>query len=398
VSELWLTKTKISFVAVSAVLALSLVARPPISSVGALLPEITLKLGLSPLQSGIIASTPVFIFGFGAFLSPWLARRYGVNHSLFLSAILLSASLLIRVMGDYSFLAVGTFGVGLSIAVINVLLPNVIRTEFKDHIALATGVYTALFGLMASVAATISVPLSAALGGWQMALGVWVLLALFALFSWIPLLRGRDPHQISQIHSSGKERRAVLSSPMGLAIMGFFGFQSAGFYLVLNWLPTILVDYGFDEATAGSLLGLTTIVGVPLAVVFSFFIKRITHLGWAALAISAFSSLGYVVLLQGGGLVVIGCLMIGIGQSMTFPLSLTLISSRPANQVQVTELSTWGQGLGYLFAALATFAAGLLRDLTSGWTVSLLLILGITVVQAGIGYVAGRPGRIEAAK
>ena len=392
-----MTKARISLVAVLAVFALSLVARPPISSVGSLLPEITSKLALNTLQTGVIASTPVFIFGFGAFLSPWLARRFGVNHSLFLAAILLVASLLTRVIGNFEFLAIGTFGVGLSIAVINVLLPNVIRTEFKDHIAVATGVYTALFGLMASVAATVSVPLSAAFGGWQSALGAWAILALFALISWIPLLRGRDPHQIEEGGSHRRERRQVLRSPIGLAIIGFFGFQSAGFYLVLNWLPTILVDFGFTQAEAGSLLGLTTIVGVPLAVIFSFFIKRIAHLGWAALCISALSAIGYMILLEGGSWVVLGCLVIGVGQAMTFPLALTLISSRPANHVQVTELSTWGQGLGYLFAALATFAAGLLRDLTSGWTLSLIVILVITIVQAAIGFVAGRPGRIAAA-
>ena len=392
-----MTKARISLIAVFAVIALSIIARPPISSVGSLLPEIVEKLSLTPVQSGLIASTPVFLFGFGAFLSPALARRFGVNHSLFLVAILLLASLLIRALGGFELLFVGTFGVGVAIAIINVLLPNVMRTEFKERIPVATGVYTALFGLMASVAAAVSVPLSAALGGWQLSLGFWALFALLALALWFPLLRNRDPHQIAPGGSHKAERRQVLRSPMGLGIIGFFGFQSAGFYLVLNWLPTILVDFGYSDSAAGSLLGLTTIVGVPLALIFSLFIKRISNLGWAAFAISALSAIGYVILLQGSHWVILGCLTIGVGQAMTFPLALTLISTRPANQIQVTELSTWGQGLGYLFAAIATFTAGLLRDLTGTWATSLVLILVISIVQAFIGLVAGRPGHIATA-
>jgi len=392
-----LTKARISAIAILAVVAMSLVARPPISSMGSLLPEVVESLGLSGTQSGIIASTPVFLFGIGAFVSPWLATRFGVNRSLAIVAVVLASALATRVLGGYEALFFGTIGVGVAIAVINVLLPSVVRVEFREHIAAATGLYTALFGVSASVAAAISVPISKSFGGWQFSLGFWALAAFAAFLAWLPLVKSGSAHQATKQLVSPNDRDLVLRSKSGVSIIMFFAAQSAGFYLVLNWLPTILVDYGYTHSEAGNLLGMTTFVGVPIATLSSFFFKRLENLGKLAGIVSLVTVLGYLALILGGNLAIVGCLMIGVGQAVTFPLALTLIATRPSTNAQVTLLSTWAQGAGYLFAAFATFTAGLLRDLTGTWSASLVLILAITVLQVLVGYVAGRSKKINSA-
>jgi CP family cyanate transporter-like MFS transporter len=391
-----MTKARFSVIVVLAVVFLSLIARPPIASMGSLLPEVVSDLNLSPSQAGLVASAPVFLFGFGAFISPWLVRKFGVNLALLLMAAVLTVSLVVRVASDFESLLAGTIGVGLAIAVINVLLPNVIRTEFKEHVAAATGLYTALFGLTASIAAAISVPISTVLGGWRISLGVWALIALAAAILWLPLIRRTSGQQQGGGRVSSFDRAAVLKSSSGLSIIGFFGLQSAGFYLMLNWLPTILVDYGYSASNAGNLLGLATIVGVPLATVSTFFFRKFTDLGILAGVISLLTAFGYLGLTIAGPYTVIGCLLVGIGQAMTFPLALTLIAIRPSTHAQVTLLSTWAQGAGYLFAAVATFSAGLIRDLTGTWSASLLLIMAIVLAQAIVGFFAGRSAKIIA--
>jgi CP family cyanate transporter-like MFS transporter len=165
---------------------------------------------------------------------------------------------------------------------------------------------------------------------------------------------------------------------------------------MLNWLPTILVDYGYSASNAGNLLGLATIVGVPLATVSTFFFRKFTDLGILAGVISLLTAFGYLGLTIAGPYTVIGCLLVGIGQAMTFPLALTLIAIRPSTHAQVTLLSTWAQGAGYLFAAVATFSAGLIRDLTGTWSASLLLIMAIVLAQAIVGFFAGRSAKIIA--
>ena len=114
-----MTKARFSVIVVLAVVFLSLIARPPIASMGSLLPEIVSDLNLSPSQAGLVASAPVFLFGFGAFISPWLVRKFGVNLALLLMAAVLTVSLVVRVASDFESLLAGTIGVGLAIAVIN---------------------------------------------------------------------------------------------------------------------------------------------------------------------------------------------------------------------------------------------------------------------------------------
>jgi CP family cyanate transporter-like MFS transporter len=79
-------------------------------------------------------------------------------------------------------------------------------------------------------------------------------------------------------------------------------------------------------------------------------------------------------------------------------MSLSFISTRAANHVQTTQLSTLAQGIGYLIAATFTFAIGALREASGSWTSGLLLVLVATCVQTVAGFIAGRPGHIHAAK
>ena len=86
----------------------------------------------------------------------------------------------------------------------------------------------------------------------------------------------------------------------------------------------------------------------------------------------------------------------GFGFAATFPLSLTLIGSRASTSTQTTQLSALSQGYGYLIAALGAFAFGYLKDLTGNWSLSLIVLIGITAVQLVAGAYAGRDQRIAA--
>jgi CP family cyanate transporter-like MFS transporter len=121
-------------------------------------------------------------------------------------------------------------------------------------------------------------------------------------------------------------------------------------------------------------------------------------LAWLAVGVSLVTALGYAFLLASPNLAIAGCILIGLGQATTFPMSLSFISTRAANHVQTTQLSTLAQGIGYLIAATFTFAIGALREASGSWTSGLLLVLVATCVQTVAGFIAGRPGHIQAAK
>lgn len=380
-----------------ALILLSLVMRPPLTSVGALLPEIRDSLDLVAWQVSLIAALPVLLFGFGAFFSPALVRIFGVNRSIFILTAVLAAAIAVRATGDFALFALGTFAIGFAIAVNNVLLPSFVRNEFSSSIPMVTGAYAAIFGLSASAAAALAVPMSLWLGSWRLSLLFWAVIAMFAAISWAPFARKPHRAHLTGLDNFSAERRAVMRSTLGWAIIAFFALQSAGFYLVLNWLPSILRDFGFTAIESGNLLALTTFIGVPFSLIASYFFTRMKSLAWLAVGVSLTTAFGYVALLVSKDLALLGCVLVGLGQATTFPMALSFISTRAANHVQTTQLSTLAQGIGYLIAAVFTFAVGALRDEFSSWLPGLAIILMATLIQTIAGYVAGKPGRISSA-
>jgi CP family cyanate transporter-like MFS transporter len=95
-------------------------------------------------------------------------------------------------------------------------------------------------------------------------------------------------------------------------------------------------------------------------------------------------------------LLIFSSVLIGLGMSATFPIALSIISSRASTQAQTTQLSAMSQGWGYLLAAAGTFLVGYVANISGSFTLSFVLITGLTLVQAGFGFYAGRPGVIPA--
>jgi CP family cyanate transporter-like MFS transporter len=378
---------------------IALVLRPPVASIGPLLHEIVIDLGLDAAETSLLASAPVFCFGLGAFASPALVRRFGVNRSMLLVLITLVVSITLRLTLGFPGLLLGTIAAGLSIAVANVLLPTIVRVEFPNRVALVTGAYTTLLAFSARFAAWVAVPSSSQAGGWRPALALWIVPALLAVAFWAPKASGERTDAVQSIRAEAEERSAVLRSPISWAIVGLFGLQSLGFYALLGWLPTLLIDRGESPEVAGSYLGLATAIGIPAGLVLSTAIARFKSLAWLVASASTLTLTGLVVLLaafDNPQLTGIACVMMGLGQAATFPMSLSIISTRAATRAQTTQLSAMAQGWGYLLAAVGTFLVGYLAEVSGSWSVSVVVLIALTAIQVGVGFYSGRPGVIPA--
>lgn len=383
----------------TALFFISLILRPPVASIGPLLHEIVVDLGLTAAETSLLAAAPVFCFGIGAFASPALVRRFGVNRSMFFVLLVLLASVSLRLFFGYPGLLIGTIAVGLSIAVANVLLPTIVRVEFPNRVALVTGAYTTLLAFSASFAAWAAVPSSALVGGWQPALALWIIPALLAVAFWAPKTSGASVEVPQQQGVASEERSAVLRSPISWAIVGFFGLQSLGFYSLLGWLPSLLIASGESPQSAGGFLGLATAIGIPAGLILSSAISKFKSLAWWAAGASLVTLSGFLLLLASFNqpeFTAAACILIGVGQASTFPMSLSIISTRASTRAQTTQLSALAQGWGYLLAALGTFLVGYLAELSGSWSLSVMLLVAITLAQVGFGFYSGRPGLIRA--
>lgn len=396
-----MTTRKFGILGFLAVFFIAIVLRPPVASMGPLLQEIQKSLGVGAELIGLLAAAPVLCFGLGAFASPWLVSKVGVNHAMLYVLVILAASSAMRMIFGYPGLLIGTIGAGLSIAIANVLLPTVVRIQFPKSVALITGAYTTLLAVSASLAASMAVPSSNILGGWNPALAIWVIPAVIAILLWLPQIRGQEAHVAQPAHLAAEEKTAVMRSPISWAIVVFFGIQSLGFYALLGWMPSALTSIGVSPQDAGNYLGFASAIGIPSGLIISSLLGKFKSLAWWAAGTSAMTLIGNIVFTlvlqtRDTGALILACVLIGLGMSATFPISLSLISSRASTSAQTTQLSAMAQGWGYLLAALGSFMVGFVANLVGSFAISFAIITTLTLIQTGIGFYAGRPGIIPA--
>jgi CP family cyanate transporter-like MFS transporter len=289
-------------------------------------------------------------------------------------------------------LLIGTTLAGLAMAVANVLLPSVVRVRFPNRVAILTSAYTTLLAVSASFAAAFSYP-SVLAFGWQLSLAIWALPTLLALMLSFSLLSGDQSVSNSENEDHAGDTNLVLRSPLAWAIIVFFGFQSLGFYALLAWLPSIAIEGGMNPTEAGALLSLMTIVGVPLGLLLSSNYGRFRSLSLIGTLVSLVTLAGICLLLL--ELWVPAAIVIGIGQAASFPLGLSLISTRAANQRLTTMLSSISQGVGYLIAAAGTFLFGWFATVSGNWQLSVLGLIALTLAQSVAAWFAGSPKIIK---
>lgn len=377
---------------VIAILVIAVILRPPVAQIGPILDLIQAKLSLTDTQTALLASIPVLCFGFGAFATPVLVRRFGVNHTMVGLLALLFVAIAARPYLGFMGLLVGTTLAGLTIAVANVLLPTVVRTRFPSKVVPLTAAYTTILAASASFAAAFSYP-TAVEFGWQLALELWALPALVALVLSFTLLSGESKVFSEQQEEQFGDFKLISRSPIAWSIIGLFGIQSLGFYALLAWLPNLAIDSGMNPSDAGALLSLMTVIGVPLGLILSANFGRFKNLAPVGAIISLVTIGGMILLLL--QLWVPAVIVIGIGQASSFPLSLSLISTRAGNQRLTTMLSSVAQGVGYLLAASGTFLFGFMAKVTGDWKVSVVGLIVLTGIQVVAAWYAGKPQIIK---
>lgn len=365
--------------------------RPAVTSLASVLGDVRASLGVSTAWTSLLTAIPTVCFGVAAFAAPWLGRRLGMARAVGASLAVLTAGLVLRVLDGPWVVLGGTFVACAGIAVSNVLIPVVVKDSFPGKVGLITGVYTAALAAGAAVGAALTPALESVLGSWRGAVGAWAALSLAALLVWLAGAR----HGVvtkGQAARPQAPRRSLFRSPLAWVITVFFGLQSLLAYTVMGWLPQILGDAGVDRTTAGLLLAITMVLGVPVSLMVPPLAARWAGQSGLVVVLGAFSVAGVLGLalapLAAPGL---WAVLIGVGMGGMFPLALVIISLRTASSADTASLSGMAQSVGYLISATGPFAFGVLRGATGTWTVSMLALTAILVLLTTLGALAGRP-------
>jgi len=165
--------------------------RAAITTVGPVLTGIEDDLGISSSVASFLVSLPLLTFAVVSPFVPRLAQRMGLEWIIAVSLVILVAGLVLRSVPQQALLWAGTVLIGVSIAVLNVVLPSWVKRDYPLKIGQVTGAYSAVQSGFAAVAAGVAVPVAGLTSlGWRLPLGMWAGLALITCGVLVPLLRG----------------------------------------------------------------------------------------------------------------------------------------------------------------------------------------------------------------
>ena len=372
-----------------AVILTALNLRPAVTSVAPLLGDMRADLGTSATWAGLLTTMPGLCFAAAGLGAPRLANRFGLGRIISLALVTLTVGLAIRGLDGPLVVIGATLLACAGIALINVLIPVVIKGSFPARIGLMTGIYTAALQGGGALGSAVTPGLEDPLGGWRVALMAWAVIALVALFAWLPASRRHRGAWAATSTPTG-ERRSLLRNRLAWTVTLFFGCQAFMAYIVMGWLPQIFIDNGVGKVQAGLLVGLVSLIGVPVALIISPLAARSANQSGWIVALGVLGVGGAVgLLIAPAAAPLLWSVLIGIGMS-AFSLALTVIALRARNAEDTAQLSGMAQGFGYLFAGTGPFLFGLLHDLSDGWTIPFVMFLVVYVVQIAAGAAAGR--------
>jgi CP family cyanate transporter-like MFS transporter len=373
----------------TAIVLLALNLRTLVASLPPLLTHVRADLGLSAFAAGLLTALPVLGFGAFAPLAPRLTRRVPIERVLLGCALLTAVAAGLRGAGGLTPLFAGCALAGLAVAIAQAVLPVFIRVRHPEMTGLLTGAYSMSLTLGAALAAALAVPLEEGLGSWEASLAAWALPALVAAVVWLPAARGAGTTV------SGPPAPGLWRSRLAWNVSLFMGVQSMAFYAGLSWFPTVLEDAGFSEGEAGSLQALGALVQLVPAFAVPVLAARSRDQVGLLLAIVGFSLAGVIGLILAPGGALAWMLIFGIGQGGALGLGLILPVLRGGDAASVAALTAMSLCVGYMVAAAGPWLLGGVHDATGGWTVALVVLAAICVLELAPGLPASRARTLE---
>ncbi len=375
------------------ILMIATTLRVTFTGAAPLLDAIRLDFTLSTAATGLLTTLPLLAFALVSPLAAGSARRFGMERSLCGALLFICAGIALRSSGGAAALFTGTALIGCGIAFGNVLLPGMIKRDFPGQVAKLTGAYSLTMGLAAAAGSALVVPVAALSGGWRGALLALMVFPLLALLLWLPQRRAARGDAVG---GAALHNRGIWRSALAWQVTLFLGVNSLIYYIVIGWLPSILLSRGYSEAQAGSLHGLMQLATAVPGIAVPLLLAKLRDQRAIAVLTALLCALSPIGLWLFPGQAACWVVIFGFGSGATMILGLTFIGLRASSAHQAAALSGMAQSVGYLLAACGPPVIGRLHDLTQSWSLPLLLCAALAVVMAIAGGFAGRAREIGA--
>ena len=373
--------------AMTGIVLFALGIRTGVAAVSPLSTRIDLDVPLEGLTLGILGTIPPVAYAVSAALSPWFARKVGLEGAVILVGLLGAIAHVWRgISPTYVSLFVATIVLMLAAGVGNVILPGLVKLYAPDRIGPLTAAYGTAMAFSSAAPTVLGVWVADEFG-WRWSLAAWAVISIVGIIPWLFLwprakAQGMQEAVITATLPIVTAPVSLFRSPTAVSIMAIFTVSGAMAYSWFAVLPPALMELsGVSASSAALALGLFTIMGFPMSLIVPpLAVRR----GWSAPLVGAsmvFNIIGLVgLLLAPTVLPFVWVTFLSMGP-LTFAMSLALMGHRTVNHLSALILSGFVNKWGYLFAAGAPVLVGLGREISGGWTASLLGLLAVSLVS-----------------
>ncbi|MCX4221131.1 MULTISPECIES: cyanate transporter [Pseudomonas] len=341
------------------IILVALNLRPSMAAVGPLLSAIRGDMALSFSLAALLTLLPVMAMGLAMFFGMAVSQRLGEQRTVLLSLVIIGLATFSRLFLDSAGgLIASAVLAGIGIALIQALMPALIKSRFPDNVALCMGLYVTSIMGGAALAASFAPWVMMQTGNWRAGLAVWAVLALLAIPFWWKN-RATSPNTNRAVVR--KESFFTNSRAWLLAI--FFGLGTASYTCVLAWLAPYYVEKGWSEQNAGLMLGFLTAMEVISGLVVPAIANRSRDRRLVLGALLGLIIAGFVgLILSPLHLSLLWPCLLGLGIGGLFPMSLIVSLDHLDEPQRAGGLTAFVQGIGYLIAGLSPLMAGMVRD------------------------------------
>jgi cyanate permease len=359
-----------------------------IAAIPPLVQPILRDLGMSHSAMGAVLGAWPLVYIAVAIPCGALLDRAGPRRTLFLAALIIAGSGLLRALAGSEttlFLAVAVFGFGGPL--VSIGGPKLISIWFDDRDrGFAMGLYVTgpALGAIAALALTNSVMMPLMNDDWRRVLQAYAALSFVIGFVWLAVATHPAARAVER-HLAAEPKRPQLQvfshllrlRPVQIVLLmsvGIFFFNHA----LNNWLPEILRTGGMDAATAGYWASIPTLAGVVGALVIPRFATPARQPA-ILLALFLCAGLASVLLHAPAGPVLATALILqGTARGTMMSLAiLVLVSTRGVSKENI------GAAGGLFFSAAeiggvtGPLTVGAIYDLTGGFTASLVMLTSV---------------------
>lgn len=374
------------------ILLVATTLRAPFTIIAPLLEDIQKGYALGAGQVGLLITGPLLAFAVVSPFAAGLARRWGLERTLFGALAVVAAGVLLRAGGAAPALYAGTVLIGAGIALGNVLLPSLLKREFPDRVTALTAMYVLTMGIAAAIGSALVIPLKEALhADWHPVSRLPLVLVALAALAWLPQVLRAGAGAANAAAPAGAGAQAdVWRSPLAWQVTAYLGLDCFLYYVGVSWLPAILRDAGHTHAQAASLHGVLLLATALPGLVLIPLVPRLRDQRAPAATLALCMVAGLLGLAVAPAHALAWIVFFGVGAGGGLILALALISLRTRDAGDAAALSGMAQCVGYLFAAAGPPLVGKASAAAGNWQGPLAVCAALGVAMTAVGLFAGR--------